>query len=199
MDGDPARAGAFFGNLARQAFLETQVWTPEGWASQGLVWEAGPEIVKRQVVPLDLRGVEGGTVRVRLLAPVSFWLIDHAAIDFGPEPPFTVAAVEPGTGRNLAGRDVGAQIGAIDGEHLVMETGDAAELEFQVPEVPAGRSRTYLLRSTGWYRVDAQRQGEPDAALLERIEREPGAVARIARELRDRALAARREAEGTAR
>jgi hypothetical protein len=199
MDGDPARAGAFFGNLARQAFLETQVWTPEGWVSQGLVWEAGPEIVKRQVVPLDLRGVAGSTVRVRLLAPASFWLIDHAAIDFGPEAPFTVVAAEPGSARDLAGRDVGAQIGAIDGEHLVLETGEAAELAFHVPEVPAGKSRTYLLRSTGWYRVDAERQGAPDAALLERIEREPGAVARIARELRDRALEARLEAAGTAR
>ena len=195
MDGDPARAGAFFGTLARQAFLDVQVWTADGWTSQGIVWEAGPEIVKRQVVPLDLRAVEGETVRVRLLAPASFWLIDHAAVDFGPEALFTVTTVALDTARDLEGRDVRTQIDAIDGDHLVLETGDAAELAFQVPAPPAGTTRSYLLRSTGWYRVDAQREGAPEAALLERIEREPGALPRIARELRDQALASWREME----
>lgn len=194
MDADPTRAGEFFGNLARQAFLEVQLWTPAGWVSQDLVWEAGPEILKRQIVPLDLHVAGSGPVRVRLLAPASFWRIDHVAIDVGPEASYTVASVAPGAARDLAGRDVRIPIVAVDGEYLVMETGDAAELSFEVPDAPGGTSRTYLLRSTGWYRVDAGRAGAPDAALLERIEQEPGAVARIARELRDRALEAQRVA-----
>ena len=194
MDADPTRAGEFFGQLAQQAFLDVQVWTADGWVSQGLVWEAGPEIVKRQVVPLDLRGVASGPVRVRLVAPPSFWRIDHVAIDFGPEAPFTVESIAPGTATDLAGRDVRARVEGIDGEFLVLETGDATEIAFHVPAARAGASRSYLLRSTGWYRVDVPSQGEPDAAVLERIEREPGAVSRIARELRDQALEARRAA-----
>ena len=194
MDTDPTRAGEFFGNLARQAFLEIQLWTPDGWASQGLLWEAGPEIVKRQVVPLDLSGIGDGPVRVRLVAPASFWLIDHVAIDFGPEAPFTVEPVPLRSARDFQGGDVRPRIDAIDGEYLVMETGDAAEVSFRVSDAPAGTSRTYLLRSTGWYRVDARRHGEPDTALLERIEREPGAISRIARELRDQALTEQRTA-----
>jgi hypothetical protein len=185
MDTDPARAAAFFDKFVREAFLEVEVWTPEGWASQSLVWEAGPEIVKRQVVPLDLRGIGRGPLRVRLLAPASFWLIDHVGIDFGPEAAFTAATVAAGTARDLRGRDVRPPLQAVDSRFLVMETGDAAELSFRVPEPPAGTSRTFLLRSAGWYRVDAQRQGEPEAAILERLEREPGAVSRIALELRN--------------
>ena len=190
MDADPERAHRFFGHLAKESFLEVEVWTPEGWDSQGLVWEAGPEIVKRQVVALDLSGVDGESIRVRLIAPPSFWLIDHVAIDFGPERAFSVHPIEPDVARDHEDRDIRPRIAAIDGDHLVMEPGDAAELSFQVAETPAGMSRSYLLRSTGWYRVHVDGQGEPDAALLARIETEPGAVSRIAMERRDRALAA---------
>jgi hypothetical protein len=190
MEAEPERAHRFFGHLARESFLEVAVWTPEGWASQGLVWEAGPEIVKRQVVPLDLSGVEGESIRVRLIGPPSFWLIDHLAIDYGPEGAFTVQPIEPHVARDLEERDIRPRIVAIDSDFLVMEPGDAAELSFQVPDPAAGMSRTYLLRSTGWYRIHVDGQGEPDATLLTRIESEPGAVSRIAMERRDRALAA---------
>ena len=191
MDTDPERARRFFGPLAKESFLDVAVWTPDGWVPQGLVWEAGPEIVKRQIVPLDLRGVAGESVRVRLSAPPSFWLIDHVAIDYGSEPAFTAQTVEPGPTRDHEGRDVRPRIAAIDGDYLVMETGDATELSFAVPALPAGMTRTYLLRSTGWYRIHIDGRGEPDAELLSRIASEPGGVSRIAVERRDRALAAR--------
>ena len=42
---------------------------PSGWRRQGLYWEAGPEVSKRQVMHLDLRDVGGDEVVVRLEAP----------------------------------------------------------------------------------------------------------------------------------
>ncbi|HUP18914.1 MAG TPA: hypothetical protein VM778_03050 [Gemmatimonadota bacterium] len=194
MDADPERARLFFGRLARDAFLEVAIWTPDGWRPQGLAWEAGPEIVKRQVIPLDLTGVEGGTVRVRLSAPASFWLIDHVAIDFGPAPPVTVRELAARDARTRDGADVLPEIAAPDGRTWTIETGDWAEVTFAVPPVPEGSTRSYLLASTGWYRVDARRDGEPDRELLARFENEAGAIARLSRERRDRALAALAEA-----
>lgn len=190
LDANPGRAQAFFRRIAHDAFLEVSTWTATGWRSQGLAWEAGPEIVKRQAVPLDLRGIEGESLRVRLEAPASFWLIDHVAIDFGPAKGLTVTELAANRARTRAGRDVLPEIATPDARTWTIETGDWAEIRFTVPDVPSGRTRTYLLASTGWYRLNARREGPPDEALLARFEHERGAIPRIAQERRERALAA---------
>jgi hypothetical protein len=60
---------------------------------------------------------------------------------------------------------------------------------FRVPPVEPGRTRTYLLASTGWYRMNASRSGPPESEMLTRMEEEPDGVARIAFERREAALA----------
>jgi hypothetical protein len=189
LDGDPPRARRFFDRLARQAFLDVAVLTENGWRSQALVWEAGPEIVKRQVVSLDLTRVRGDIVRVRLSAPTSFWLVDHAAIDYGPAPAFVVHEVEFATAREADGSDIRHSLSGRDGQYWVARQGDSAEVTFRVPPVVPGRTRTYLLASTGWYRINASRSGPPDSETLTRMEEEPDAIARIAFERREAALA----------
>src|SRR3989442_56638 len=52
--------------LARQAFLSAAVLVDGRWQPQGLIWDAGPEISKRQRAGPDLRGAVGDTVPVRL-------------------------------------------------------------------------------------------------------------------------------------
>jgi hypothetical protein len=188
LDGDPARARRFFERLAEQAFLRVSVLTDDGWHTQALVWEAGPEIVKRQVVSLDLSRVAGETVRVRLTAPASFWLIDHAAIDYGPEPSLVVREADAPTARPPGGDDIRTRLAAADGRYWVARTGDSTEVTFRVPATVPGHARTYLLASTGWYRVDARRDGPPDEETLTRMERERDAIARISLERRETAL-----------
>jgi hypothetical protein len=190
MDGDPLRARRFFDRLARQAFLDVAVLTEDGWQSQALVWEAGPEIVKRQVVSLDLTRVRGDVVQVRLTAPRSFWLVDHAAIDYGPAPSFVVQEVDFATAHQPDGTDIGRSLGAQDGQHWVARQGDSAEVTFRVPAVAPRSTRTYLLASTGWYRMNASRNGPPDTEMLTRMEEEPDAIARISFERREEAVAA---------
>jgi hypothetical protein len=45
------------------------------------------------------------------------------------------------------------------------------------PEAP-GLARTFILRSTGWYRVDSPETGEPDVASLSGLARDSLAVGR---------------------
>jgi hypothetical protein len=161
LDANPELARSLGAQLARQAFLGVQVRTGGRWVSQGLAWEAGPEVSKRQVVPLDLAGVEGDTVRVRLESVPSFWLIDRAALDFSPERPLTVHELRPdGAPTSIAEVDR-----AVD----TLRTGDSLLVSFRTPPVPAGMTRSYLLRSHGWYRIDAPGSGPPDLALLELV------------------------------
>lgn len=169
LDASPAMARAMGERIARQAFLSVAVRTGDRWVPQGLAWEAGPEISKRQVVSLDLTGVEGDTVMVRLVSVPSFWLIDRVALDFTPERAVTVhelpAELAPGAGRSRVAR---------------LRPGDSILVSLQVPPVPAGAERSYLLRSHGWYRIDSPESGPPDLALLRQVLGQRDGLARVA-------------------
>lgn len=174
---DAASMGA---RLASEAFLTVWVETSNGWMRQGLIWEAGPEIVKRQVLHLDLAQVRGDTVRVRLESVPSFWLIDQVALDYSADRPVTVTQLELVHARDRQGVDVRARIAAVDDDYYVLETGDEAELHYSVPDVPKGLARSYMMRSTGWYRVHTSLAGQADTATLRTAAEEPLGISRVA-------------------
>jgi hypothetical protein len=80
--------------------------------------------------------------------------------------------------RDRDGNDVAAALKAVDHDEYILQHGDAALVTFAAPTVPAGRARSYLLRSTGWYRVDAPETGESDVAALASVGRDSLAVGR---------------------
>lgn len=166
--------------LAAEAFLGVSVWSAGGWDRQGYIWEAGPEVAKRQVFQLDLSRVEGDTVRIRLESAPSFWLIDHVALDFSRPAPVAVHELWPERALDPSGVDVSELLGSKDGQHYVMENGIAAELSFRVPDAPAGRSRSYLVRSSGWYRIHGPEAQPADVALLRQVLTEPHGASRLA-------------------
>jgi hypothetical protein len=169
LDASPAMARALGAGIARQAFLGVSVRTGERWKPQGLAWEAGPEVSKRQVVLLDLTGVVGDTVIVRLESVPSFWLVDRAAIDFSPERPVTVHELRPEAALGARGRSRLATIARADGVADTLATGDSLLVSIPVPPVPAGAERSYLLRTHGWYRIESPESGPPDLPLLTRV------------------------------
>src|SRR5436309_3859515 len=91
LDRDPQGARRLGEALAQQAFLSVAVLVGGHWERQGLIWDAGPEISKRQAAVLDLRGVVGDTVRVRLESVPSCWLVYHVALDYAPARPIEIS------------------------------------------------------------------------------------------------------------
>ena len=175
-----------------QEFLTVSVWEGGTWQPHGLVWEASPEVVKRQVLPLDLSRVTGDTIHLRLESIPSFWLLDQVAFDFSPERSFTTTEVAAASGRDGHGHDVRDPLAAVDHRFLTLEPGDFSELRFSVPDVPAGRARTHLVRSTGWYRLHTGEAAEPDVTLLTRTVKEPLGFAQLSVAMMNDALAAMR-------
>jgi hypothetical protein len=84
------------------------------------------------------------------------------------------------TALDQRGQDVRGLLAPVDGRFFSMETGDFAEVQYLVPKLPAGRARTFVLRSTGYYRIHSPEVGKPDVALLNRVLTEPYAISRIA-------------------
>ena len=170
-----------FGSVAAYTgFLGVAVQTEAGWEHQGYIWEAGPEIAKRQVFLLNLERVSGDTVRVRLESAPSFWVIDQVALDYTTARPLAVHELNATRAIDHRGRDVGHLLAAIDSAEFVMETGDHAELEFDLPPATPGKTRSFVLRSTGWYRVHTAETETPQITLLRQVMSDRDAASRIA-------------------
>jgi len=180
LDRDPQGARRLGEALARQAFLSAAVLVDGRWRPQGLFWDAGPEIAKRQVALLDLRGVVGDTVRVRLESVPSFWLIDRVALDYAAERAIEITEINAASAVGMEGNDVRGLLGTADDRALKLERGDSAQLSFVVPDAPPGKARTYLLRTHGWYRIHAPEVGEPEVALLSALQSDPLGISKAA-------------------
>ncbi len=180
LNASPESARALGTQLAREAFLRVEVRTDTGWAVRGLIWEAGPEILKRQAHVLDLDGVVGDTVQVRLTSVPAFWFVDRVAVDFAPERPVAVRELALVSARTSTGRDVAPLIAREDRRYYTLQTGDAAEITFRAPPPIPGRTRSYVLRSSGWYRVRADESHEPDTRILAMVHAGPQGLARAA-------------------
>ena len=173
--------------IAEEAFLQVWLATSGGWTSSGLFWEAGPEISKRQVLHLDLRQVVGDTITVRLESVPAFWWIDRVALDATPDQPIRVETLHPRRAAAHDGRDPRDVMAAEDDRHLTLETGDWIELDFTAPYPNSDLERSYLLRSTGWYRVHIPARAMADRRALESVEQR-GGLSRIATERLNEAI-----------
>jgi hypothetical protein len=179
MDAEPARAAALRRTIEEEIHVSVSVWENGAWVRQGSVWGGGPEVQKTHAVPLDLSRVAGGVVRVRLETAPSFWLVDWTALDTTPERPVEVREAALRSAVTHDGRDAAAALRARDGDDLLLDTGEAVELAYEDPPLAPGRARTYLSRTTGWYRYHAPETGPPDTALIEYLVREPRGISKM--------------------
>jgi hypothetical protein len=178
MEVEPQRALQLQAQIAHEAFLRLSVWNGREWENRGTFWEAGPEINKRQVISLDLAGIPGETLRVRLSAPASFWLVDSVSIDWGKESGFSSQSLSMQSAIDQKGANFRDVLVSADDREALLETGDSIELRFFAPPVLQGKERSYILRSTGWYKIHASEEGLPDLRLLN-VAGEPGGIARL--------------------
>lgn len=189
MEADSTAARALGRQFAAEGFLAVSVLTDRGWERQGTFLEAGPEVTKRQVLPLDLSRAVGDPVRVRLESAPLFWVIDRVALDSSAPASLVTRVLAPDRAVDARGVDLRPRLAEIDRSYYVMGFGDSAEVVFAAPPLEPGRARTYLARTNGWYRILGPDDGEPRTATLDRLGHEPLAISRIAVEELNRVLA----------
>ncbi len=193
LDRSPAARGRLQKAMIREGMIRVEVAARDGWREGGFVWEVGPLVWKDVVVPLDLAGVDTDRVRLRLSATAGLWLVDQAALEPGSVRVEADAELLPAHARDESGRDVLPLLLAADGRRYVMpDRQNRADLRFPAPPPDAGRDRSVLLKSTGYYLIHTTPRGKPRLELMERLVNEPGAYGRFALQLlRDETRAAR--------
>lgn len=162
--------------MIREGMLLVQLWNGETWKAVDFMWEVGPAMPKDQVVVLDLRGIAGEVLRIRLESTVGLWIINSVQADYSPDLPVSVTEVSAAEAVTHDGKDIREILRAVDGRHYVMPTQeDWAELLFQTPAPRQGYGRSIILESTGYYTIHVPAEGDPQEELFARLMSEPGA------------------------
>jgi hypothetical protein len=149
------------------------------WQRQEYLPGGGPVVGECRAVPIDLRGVDGDTVRLRLQPPIGFWSLNSFELGW-EEQPVQLARIFCDTARDERGRDVRAALESDDDLYVDFPTTrHQVRLEFKAPPPSPGRERRLFAACRGWYEVHLPDSGRRDDVALERLRSEPGAIVRM--------------------
>jgi hypothetical protein len=180
LERDPAARAAYERAREREVLPTVRVRDRSGWRVAGLVRDLPSLVLRDQAVPIDLRGVDGTVVRLRVDGPPGFWSLDRAvlATEDGTLP--SESRVSLSAAVTDDGRDVGGVLARPDHRrHLLRPGQDSVTLRFPAPPPRPGWRRTLLLEATGYYGVIMPAEGEPRPEEFRRLVEEPGGVARF--------------------
>jgi hypothetical protein len=134
--------------------LKVQVETEGGWQARQLIHGGGPLSPEDVICPLDLTGVEGPTLRLRLAPPAGYWVFDRLAADYTEDAPLEALRVGAAEARDPKGADVLSALAEEDGLAVVLENGrQAVSLTFAPPLLAEGKDRSAFLRTVTSYAV----------------------------------------------
>ena len=174
VDHDPAARGQVAAWVMREGTLHVSVWIDGAWRLQDMLLTVGPMLPKTQLAQLDIRGVTGDEVRVRIESARGFWSLDWVALGTEPDGELVLTSLVPSRAEDARGRDLAGILASADGAYYTALEGDRVELEFLAPPPPrAGSARTVLARSTGFYHTGTRAGGPAQTQLTERILTEP--------------------------
>jgi hypothetical protein len=173
---------------AREELYELfpEIRCDSGWSRQDWIPGGGPFLSESRATPLDLGGVTGDTIWVRLNPPIGFWSLNSFHLAWEEEDA-QMLELAPRSASGKEGTAVLAALRADDDQYLDFpRTSDEAEVVFDAPPENGDLSRTVFARTRGWYEIHLHDLGEPDAPGLVRLSAEPGyAVRRAMREFAD--------------
>ncbi len=167
---------------AREELFELfpEVRSGDRWQRQDMIPGAGPMVSETRALALDLSGVVGDTVEIRLHPPVGFWYLNSFQLGWD-EAGATVTRVAPRAARGAAGAEVVRALARADDRYLDFPSkGDRAELAYDAPPARAGMTRTVFAEARGWYELHLSADQPADLAALEKLTWEPGYIVRRA-------------------
>ena len=163
-------------NLEEELYeLQIRVETRDGWKTRGVLIGGGPFISEDKAYVVDVTGVDGDVLRIRLTPPAAFWAINSIAVDFMPDQPIQIENVSASEAIDASGANVSTALQASDRDYYVMpEIGNSADLTFVAPPHRPGRERTVLAKVSGYYDIHLDATGDAQTTILGRFLSEPG-------------------------
>ena len=147
-------------NSLRQLRLE--VWNGTQWVSEGTFLQPGPFIGRDSIKLIDVSGISGDRIKIKLEAVTGAVLIDSVKMDYSADEAVISSELRAAAAVKADGMDVASEILSDDDNYLVLEQGDFAYLDFNELASNSGHDRSYIVKAKGYY----------DSPLLEPLEGE---------------------------
>lgn len=167
-------------NLNEELYkLQIRIETKNGWETRGAFVGGGPFISENKAYVVDLTGVEGDVLRIRLTPPAMFWAINSIAVNYEDDQQVSAQDLEAIEAMDASGTDIRAALNKTDQVYYAMpKNGDRAELTFKAPVLKPGRERTVMAKVSGYYDIHLDAQGGTRMDVLGRLQNEPGFAGR---------------------
>ena len=155
--------------------LQIRIHTNQEWKSKGVIFGSGPFISEDKIYTVDISDVTGDTLKIKLTPAANFWRIDQLSVDYTEDEEIILNEIEANQGFDDKGQDVCGLLAKLDNAYFIMsEKGCRAELIYNTPPKIADMTRTIFAKTSGYYQIHLQPEGEPQYDILERINTEPG-------------------------
>jgi hypothetical protein len=142
----------------------------------------GPAKDKKDILKIDLSGVKGDRVNVKLVSGVMFWDFDFAGMDFTEDAEMDETVVSLDYAADETGKEVTSLLLYDDDRYLVQPyINNEARLSFKVPPPAPGTERSVFLHSKGNYAAVRDARGKPDMELLKSM-LQPGMFTRFTKD-----------------
>jgi len=142
--------------------MKIGVKSGDRWVTKGLLYGGGPLNAEDVVYVLDIDDVPGEILTIKLVAPVTFWMINHLAVDYSDDVQIEVEELQLYRAIAHDGRELRELLLKEDGVYYEMpELGDWAELSFLAPEQDSSFARTIFVKASGYYDMHLKREGIP--------------------------------------
>jgi hypothetical protein len=145
---------------------------------------AGPMALRDEIMPLNLKGINSDTIKIKLKTGFLLWEIDYAGMDFSQNEVMKPVAVPVKTAIDNNNFDIRALLVNPDnGYYVQKQTGDAAVLTFDKP-LQGESTRSVFLHTRGYYKILREQTGKAEKKKL-RTFRKPNRVPAFSKETFD--------------
>ncbi|MCP4219174.1 MAG: hypothetical protein GY765_31350, partial [bacterium] len=152
-------------------WLDVRVETKSGRKTKQRIRALPPLVSRPLAYTLDISDVPGDVLNIKLTPPASYWMIDYIAVDYGQNEiahkttETSVTALSPlktsgHYSRKTDSENVADLLAKEDNKYLeIPHMGDPVQLIFKAPPLSAGKQRTIILKTGGYYHMKLSAAG----------------------------------------
>lgn len=147
--------------------VKVQVWNGTEWITQGSV-ELGTYLMESFLVELDLEGITGNQIQVRLVAPTAGeYLIDDVSIDFTENLPMIIHTMTLESAILNGTIDVLDILSAANNQYVELAYKEGVRFGFGAPALASGYSRGFGVKMTGYIYPEGAQVADPLQELMD--------------------------------
>ncbi|WP_421798893.1 hypothetical protein [Haliscomenobacter sp.] len=165
------------GDLPLSIYLKKQ----GEWQLLDHLFSVGPLAARDLVVPIDLTGLSGHKIELKIETGFMFWDLDYVAMDFTPASAVSTTFIQPKLAMDQNQHNWATTLQSADQNFLPQKnTGEFTEIIYPAPPAKPGMKQTVFLHSRGYYELIRSYEGEPKVKELKKL-RTPGAFSEFSR------------------